>query len=1001
MVSRTETLVGRRRELDTLAAAIAGPTTVVLVTGEAGIGKTRLVADVVRRARAAGALTLTAGCLPLTTKLPLLPFSDALRDLHGREGGRLLTAVIDRLPPYVRVELGRLLPRLWATQPPGWVESDQGPGKERLFFAVGELLVELSAEAPVVLLVEDIHWADQGTLDLLTYLRGTLAGSSFTLLITCRSDEAPGGGPVSQWLSHVRGARAVEQHLVALSRGEVAQQAEALSGAAVSTRLVDELYARAQGNPFMTEQLVAAALPAPAGGPLKLSRQLPRGLLELLSNRIRQVDEDGKAVLAGLAVAGRSLSEESLAAIVRLDERRLRDALRALMGATLITSQATDATYGIRHALLAEAVVADLLPGELAAMHARVAGTLEADGDPAMSAEIAGHWAAAGRPEDELRATVAAAKAVTEICAFRTAAGLWQRAIALYYQLPDTPATEKLDPAQLHLDAIDALQEAGGVREEAGALAEAAYARFAHWHDNRLAALVRLRVARYRQLEHPSAARPLVQEALRLFDDAPPSADHAEALLSEAILYDSEGHIEQAEGVITKGLQIATLAEVRTVKVRLLAWGAHLDFVSGRVPQGMERLREGRALSAGMTDVNPALTIAVWHSDALLKLARLTETIAVADEGADRAARGGRGGTIMAAILRSNAAEALLELGQTEQAGERLDPQTQGRPQLDDWVMHLGRADVDLRRGRPEAAEQLLTLVRELALKGNPEFEREIAQREAAVAVWAQRPDRCLQVVEEALERCVGGQQEPFCGELLVLGMRAAADLGELGAARSDPAAGERARTAAARLEAVLERMDGRPLADHPLIARVPALRLLWAAETARLRGASDPQAWQALAAEWEKLRCAHRAAYAWWRCAEAFTYAGDRVAAADPLRTAAGWAAGMIPLGQEIDRLAQRGRIALGGPQSEPADAPEAAIGGAAPVLTHLTERERQVLRLVAAGRTNAQIGAELFISGKTAGVHVTNILRKLDVTNRAHAAAVAERSGLLDGHP
>ncbi len=674
-----------------------------------------------------------------------------------------------------------------------------------------------------------------------------------------------------------------------------------------------------------------------------------------------------------------------LARVVALDDRRVRDALRKLTGAALLTARVKDYTYAVRHALLAEAVIANLLPGELVPLHARIAEALESTGDPVLSAEVAGHWAAAGRPDDELRSSVAAARAATEILAFGTAADLWQRAIVLHERHPDSPAAAKVDPAQLHVDAIDALSVSGGRRDEAGRLAETAYARFADWPDHRLAALVRLRVARYRQLDEPSAARPLVEEALRLFDDAPASAEHAETLLAVAALHDSEGHLERADGALVKGLQIATLARATAAKVRLLAWAAHLDLWRGNVDQGLDRLREGQALAAGIEDADPALTVAGWHSDALLKLARLPEAIEVAQEAVDRAERGGHGRASSTAIVRGNGAEAMLDLGRTAAAGGVLDPLTQAAPQVDDWVLHVGRAAVDLRRGLIDEAAERLEAVRRLPLKGNPEFEREIAERAAEVTLWARAPERCLTAVRRALDRCAGTQQEPFCADLLVYGMRAAADLGGAG-------------PAAAEIVALRDRMESRPFADHPFVARIPAHRLAWQAECDRLRGDDDPEAWRQLAHAWLGLGCRHRAGYAWWRCAEALAYRTRPAAATEPLAAAAECATGMTPLSRAIERLARRARIVL--PPETARDEPRRADRPAAEttVLTRLTERERQVLRLVASGRTNSQIGGELFISAKTAGVHVTNILRKLEVTNRTHAAAVAERSGLLD---
>jgi len=195
-------------------------------------------------------------------------------------------------------------------------------------------------------------------------------------------------------------------------------------------------------------------------------------------------------------------------------------------------------------------------------------------------------------------------------------------------------------------------------------------------------------------------------------------------------------------------------------------------------------------------------------------------------------------------------------------------------------------------------------------------------------------------------------------------------------------------------LAATAAHLPADPFASHPFSAAIPAERATWTAERTRLAGTSDPDAWRAAAQEWERLRWPHRAGYAWWRCAEAALNAGERPGAASALQAGAGLACSHAPLRAEIEKLALRARIPL---QAAPAAPAEATRPAKVPAHAGLTSRELSVLRLLAAGRTNAQIGAELFMSPKTASVHVTSILRKLGVTGRVQAAAAAERAGLL----
>jgi DNA-binding NarL/FixJ family response regulator len=264
------------------------------------------------------------------------------------------------------------------------------------------------------------------------------------------------------------------------------------------------------------------------------------------------------------------------------------------------------------------------------------------------------------------------------------------------------------------------------------------------------------------------------------------------------------------------------------------------------------------------------------------------------------------------------------------------------------------------------------------------------------IALWAGDPAGALDTVEPGLALLGGCAVEQNCGGVFALGARAAADLAETARARRDRAAERAALAAADRLQATLDAMRGQPFIDHQCLATIPGDRADWHAELSRVRGTPDPDAWDEAARIWQGHERPHRTAYALWRQAEALlARSRNPMAAADALYAAAKAATGMAPLTAAIHRLARRSRIAL-------PPAPSVPSGPPAPPETKdpygLTNRERHVLRLLAQGHTNAQIGTELFMSPKTAGVHVSNILRKLNVVNRAEAAAVGERAGLTD---
>jgi predicted ATPase len=313
--------VGREGELSRLLGAMREGVRLALVVGDAGVGKTRLVGEAMARAAAAGMVTVRGECLPLAGTLPLLPVATAMGELGRLDGGALLLAALDAASEFVRAEAGRLLPGLGSGDGSGLGGQDGGWRLELLFAGVADLLAAAAgvAGAGVWLVVEDVHWADAATLDFLTFLSRAGRRDGVTVVVTCRSDEAPLAARAAEWLAQARGAAGMEEiPLGPLSRAEVGGQVAALAGGPVRPEMVDELYARAEGNPFFTEQLVAAAAVGPDADVPCLPAGLPGRLAELLAARVRRCGGDARAVLAGLAVAGRPLPEDLLGRWTRL-----------------------------------------------------------------------------------------------------------------------------------------------------------------------------------------------------------------------------------------------------------------------------------------------------------------------------------------------------------------------------------------------------------------------------------------------------------------------------------------------------------------------------------------------------------------------------------------------------------------------------------------------------------------------------------------------------------
>jgi DNA-binding CsgD family transcriptional regulator/tetratricopeptide (TPR) repeat protein len=984
--------VGREDELSRLLGAVGGDARVLLVVGDAGVGKTRFVTEGARQAADSGVVAVWGGCLPLAEKLPLLPVAAALGELSRVDGGRLVEAALGVAPGYVRREVERLVPRLGrgAAGPDG---LGGGWRRERLFSGVGELLGAVAARSAVCMVVEDVHWADTSTLDCLTFLAGAGGLGAVTLVVTCRSDEAPLDRHVARWLAHVRGGRGVEEiRLGPLSKDEAADQIAGLVGGPPSARLVDALYARAEGNPFFTEQLVAATLAGATAG-------LPAGLAELLVARAGRCGAEGRAVLAALAVAGRPLTEDQLVAVSGLAAGAVRRGLEQLAAARLLAGDAPGGGHRPRHALLAEAVAAGLLPGERVVLHERTARLLEAAGHDSLAAEAASHWAAIGRAAEELSARVMAGEAAERVFGYAEAAAHWQRAIELAQALPAAD-TARVGLPQMYLRAIDAAELSGDSRH-ASVLAEEAYRRFASIPDHATAAVICQRAGYLRGLHTPDAGLPLVERALELFAQGPPSAEHAEALVQYASIFllHARGRLEDSQAALNRALQIAEAAGATAVIPRILSFLSNNACIRGQLEEGFAAIARGKAVAEAARDDAALLEVAVRESDALLCVGDFASAAEVALRGLHAARQAGLDGWFQATYLVANAAEALLSGGRTDDAAALIDPLTTGPPSSDYWWVHLFRAVIDMLRGDLAAAASRQQQVN--ALPGHffsAELGREAAQLTVEVSLWAGRPGDALQDVRRAI--AIHGTPElTLCwGRLLAAGLRACADLAERARARRDTVAACVAEAAADELASWVERMARVPFTDHPFWASTPADRGTWDAEWTRLAGSSDPGAWHAAAKTWESLGWPHRAGYAWWRHAQAQLDAGQpTTAAAAALRAAAAAATGHAPLLAQVRALAERARIPLSPPATTIALRPAEV-----PTPYGLTSRELAVLRLLATGRTNGQIGAELYISPTTARVHVGNILRKLGVTSRVQAAAVAERAGLLDpGQP
>jgi class 3 adenylate cyclase/DNA-binding CsgD family transcriptional regulator/tetratricopeptide (TPR) repeat protein len=992
LVSMSPTFVGRAEELQILEGArrraAGGEPAVVLVGGEAGVGKTRLVAEFTARCVADGTRVLAGGCVPVGGDgLPYAPVVEALRRLPEDFGVDAMRELAGRSWR----ELARVLPSLG--------KSEAGPlgqvAQPWLFELLLGLLGRLSEQMPVALVVEDLHWADQSTRDLLAFLVRNLRQERVLLVVTYRTDEprTEGLGP---WLAELdRAGRVHRLELSRLDRAETAAQLTGILDAAPAAELVESVFVRSEGNPFFSEELLAVV----RGG----SRELPATIRDLLRGRVAGLSDPARQALSAVAVAGRRVPHRLLAAVVGLDDQQLIGGLRAVISAQLLVTTAGQDGYDVRHALLREVVDADLLPGERMELHAGYARALSqrpelTDGPAAvLAAELAVHWDAAGEPTWALPARVDAGQAAERSHAFPEALHHYKRALELWGQVPEPDSLAGLDRVELLTRAADAATACARA-DQALVLLTEALDRVASAADPMRTALVYMRLggARWDVGDEPGCLAALDQ-AVRILP-AEPSVERARILAYHAQWLMWTGRYRDAVGRSEQALAVA-----RTVGAR--AEEGHALAILGRCTADAARVVEARQIAEAVGDAGGVvrahliLGLVLWETGQLREaLAAWRGGIAVGRElGWER---------VMGA-LAANLAWVLLDLGAWTEVdrvvAEGLERETRATSELPGIAtseLHAIKGMLEVWRGDFQAAREHLELARRL--HPPPALAAWLLAYFAELALWEGRYDDAGAAVDQAvamLERVDPGEElsPTYTAEIYALGLWVEADRAEVArAARSADGVTEARRRAGpllATLQAMASQLKQTEDAQDALVHRYAALG---SAESSRLEGRSDPERWAMAAQGWERLEMAYRAAYARFREAEALLVLRAPLASIEPVIQAAhetAVALGAAPLRREIELLAQRGRLRLE-QQVDVAAVPEAPPSPAASL--GLTRRETEVLALVAAGRTNRQIGQALFITEKTASLHVSHILTKLGAAGRGEAAAIAHRLGL-----
>ena len=1003
--------IGRRHELTALTGAVArgtaGDAVVALVGGDAGIGKTRLVAEVAEVARRSGALVLEGGCVSLGNGegLPFAPIVEALRRLPGLIAGDLIPGVedIDALRTTETADLGRLLPELGIAgaadtdvfDRPAWVQA-------RIFEALLALLRILGDHVPVLLVVEDLHWSDSSTRDVLSFLARNARAERLAIVGTYRTDELSRRHPLRPWLSEMeRVPRVVRIEIGRFGRADLDAQVAAILGHRGDVELLDAIERRAEGNPFFVEELLASGAGKPGGA-------LPPTLRDVLMTRVTALSEDAQRILGIAAVAGRTVESELLAEVAGSDEAAIEGALREALAAQIlaIDPQSHPDAYRFRHALLAEAVYDDLLPSERRRLHAAYATALDARPVAAGAqganqlAALAHHATAAHEPVRALRAWVNAARAASAAHAFHAASQAYEWAIELWDAVPADDRPADTDAAALyHEGALAAM--VSGRDDRAVHLARAALDRLDP--DQQLerwaAANERLARALWISGRMDEGLERLEATATRLAP-AEPSETRARVLAAKAGAHMLRGDHPEAIEAATAAIEEARVTGAWLSEGHALNTLGTSITLTGRCAEGLPILRQGFALAREHHDVDDIGRGFANLSSTLIICGKPEESLEVALEGVAwaRSVGASRG---YGRFIGGNAVDAALQLGRWDQALELGDELLTGDPE---GVNLMGMiAVVGLlyaRVGRFDEAAQLLA---EGAALTEPLHE---AQFTGPIRVGMVELALATGLIEDAVEEAREGvgrlartQDRYYRAELIAIAARAEADRAELARASRDPATASAAATAAAAYAAELEgwvaSMDDATAFGGLLLAD----SAMASAEAHRAAGDPEPGAWRTALDAAERSGYAWRKTYARFRLSEALLGArAPRREAMKALAEASSSARslGAAPLIGWIDALARRSRIEI----PSPSEAEEAAATAVetAPDDHGLTAREREVLALLVQGHTNRRIAEQLFISESTAGVHVSNILGKLGVTSRTEAATVATRLGLVE---
>jgi DNA-binding NarL/FixJ family response regulator len=948
-------IVGRDPEFQRFERAVAraadGQPTVVLVSGDPGIGKSTLVGEAARRT---GVDAFVGRCVQVGgDAIPLAPVVDLIRQIsRRREPGTLPS-----LSPLIEMA----------------ASGARKPGA--LLTLLVDLTGELGADGPVIVGFEDLHWSDPATWDAFEHLARNLLDERVVLVGTFRTDEVGRHPVLRRRVAELSRVSAVERIVLrGLDRSAVAIHTGAILGIPAPPALVDELLRRGEGNPFFTAELVAAHL---AG------ETIPPVLSNLLASDIDALDDTARHVVVALAAIGRDADPDLLARIVDLDEATTEASVRSAVDARLVIVDPGTDLYGFRHSLIGEIAYANALPTQRRRLHRAIAEALEVEPRFALTptdaaGERAFHLDRAGNSEAAFEALFDAADAA-EVFAPSMALSHLERLLELWdrcakpahhaHLVPRLWQTADLASAcgrndravELGMRAISELDSGRecavvGTMERGRAWALERLGRFL-WSSGRM-----------------EESAEIYARAADLLDDCDErAAAPAYAGLAQASLMFRR--IDQARHWSRRALDIADDANTRSMALRILGVA---EVVGGEIDAGLLHCQQ--SVDEAVVPHRRALAVA-YQSVALQTAGRPADAVAVALDGAAMARRAGFDNSF-GAFLTGSAAHALLRLGRWDEADTVLadmagvDPVPVGAVQLSSATAILAA-----RRGDRAIADSLgVTLT---TMPADPWHQIELAIASGIVHLEGRHWEGALAVLDRAL-RPAPGTDTRSVPQLTSLFVVATVEWALDARARHDD-------VDISALNADLHDRLAAAMADPTAGVPTAAADLAFAQATVTRLAAADPDAFFVAAQRADEAGDLWLGASARAREAEAAAAGGQAARAVERLRAAHAVASALRarPLLDDIEAVARRTRISLEAVDPRAiADSDASSLG--------LTPREAEVLALVAAGRTNREIGTELFVSEKTASVHVSNILRKLAVSSRVEAAAVAQRLGI-----